>query len=294
MVRNSIGVSTCENGNWNIHYVIRHDETGKSLDFFKSQHADAWYWALDGVFYNDELWVTLLCVRNVPKETSPFGFEGCGTDLARVSNLKSDPQKWKLTYYPLVPDGTHAYPSATTVIDGEYLYIFALDEHGSRPMVLTRIPLNGLENPKKNLQYLAQDSTWKSGLSPADAKHVMELGSSEMSVRYHSELKQWVAVLINPAWPPDKVVSRAAPALTGPWTDSAVTFNIPEVQKSSAMYDQDTFCYAAKEHPEFEKPGTLLFTYVCNTMKPEKLMKRLDIYHPKIVEIPMPVTVSRH
>ncbi|HKB98904.1 MAG TPA: hypothetical protein VKD23_08970, partial [Terriglobales bacterium] len=94
MVRNSIGVSTCdERGGWTVDYVIRRDDKEQLQDFFQAQHKDTWYWALDGFVYKNDLWVTLLCVRNAPKTTSAaLGFETCGADLAKVSGLENDPQ----------------------------------------------------------------------------------------------------------------------------------------------------------------------------------------------------------
>ncbi len=289
MVRNTIGISTCKESHWNIDYVIRHDATGKFLDFFQSQHKGTWYWALDGVEHKNELWVTLLCVRNAPKATSAaLGFEICGTDLAHVTGLRADPQNWKVSYFPLVPDGVHANPSASAVIEDNNLYIYTLDENGSRPTILTRIPLQGLDDPKKNLQYLGSDGGWHDGLEPAKAKPIMQHGAAEMSVRYHPELKKWIAVLVDPSIFSGTVLLRTSPTMAGPWTEGEVIYHIPELQKDSAGYDPDTFCYAGKEHPEFEKKGELVFTYVCNTMKPKRLETETNIYFPKLVRMPMP------
>lgn len=290
MVHNSIGISTCKDGKWNIDYSIKRDTKGKFDSFFKPQEInDNYYWALDGVEHNNELWITLLCVHNVPNSNAfALGFEVCGTDLARVTDLKADPQKWKVTYFPLVPNGVHANPSASAVINGDYLYIYTMYELGSRPQILTRIPLKGLDDPKKNLQYLGSDDQWRDGIEPAKAKIIMKTGASEMSVRYHPERKQWIAVMVDPQIFSDKVLFRTAPTMTGPWTDGDVIYRIPILQKSDPKYDPDTFCYAGKEHPEFEKPGELLFTYVCNTMKPKKLTTETNIYFPQVVEMPMP------
>ncbi len=291
MVRNSLGISTCKNGRWHLNYVIRHDSAGNPLTYFQEQKPDTWYWAFDGVYYNKHLWVTLMCIRNTPKNAgNPFGFETCGTDLAKVSDLDANPQKWKVEYFPLVPDGTHAYPSATTVIEGDYLYIFALYEKAPRPMLLTRIPLKGLDDPAKHLQYLAKDGSWKPGFVPDDAAHVMADGGSEMSVRYHPQLKEWLAVLMEPTFFSNKILLRTAPRLTGPWSTGRVIYSIPEMEKDKPGYDKDTFCYAAKEHPEFRKPGSILFTYVCNTMQVDKLPKELNIYFPKVVSVPLLAT----
>lgn len=289
MVRNSIGISTCIAGKWKIDYFIRRDKQGNRLDFMRPQRKDTWYWPLDGVEYNNELWIATLCMRNAPKTTAAaLGFETCGMDLAHVTGLKGKPQTWKVTYLPVVPDGTKAYPSASTIIEGNYLYIFALDEIGKRPGILTRIPLRELSEPKKNLQYLHADGTWQPGIEPAKAKPVMEPGASEMSVRFHPELKKWVAVMVEPVLFSDKILFRTAPDLTGPWTPGEIIYRIPELQKNSPGYDPDNNCYAGKEHPQFEKSGELVFTYVCNTMKPPKLTTNLNIYFPRLVRMKMP------
>jgi len=290
MVRNSIGISSCDkHGKATLTYVLRRDANGDAKDFFTAQHPHTWYWALDGFVYNRSLWVTLLCIRNVPK-TSPLdmGFETCGTDLAKISGLGMDAQKWKVEYFPLVADGVKAYPSATAVVDGEYAYIMALYEVGSRPALLTRIPLKGLYDPRRNLEYLAADNTWQKGFDPGKAKHVMEAGNTEMSVRWHPELGKWIAVMPDPAAFSDKVLLREASSITGPWTDGKSIYRVPEMQPGFAHYDKDTFCYAAKEHPEFEDPGSLLFTYACNTLDPKKLPSETWLYFPKSVQMPWP------
>lgn len=288
MVRNSIGVSTCDDhGGWKVDYLIRGDK-GQPQDFFQAQHKGTWYWALDGFFYKHDLWVTLLCLCNAPKGTPGLGFETCGTDLAKISGLENDPQQWNVKYFPLVPEGSHAYPSATAVTDGEYAYIFALLETGSRPMLLTRIPLDNLDAPAEHLQYLSKSGSWKPGLKPADAMHVMQHGNTEMTVRYVPQSKEWLAILNYPKLFSDKIIARTAPQLMGPWSDGTVIYRIPEMQKDSGAYDKDTFCYAAKEHPEFRESGSILITYACNTMKVQKLTTDLDIYFPKVVRVPFP------
>jgi hypothetical protein len=290
MVRNSVGVSTCDpEKGWSLEYTIRKGNDGTPLDFFESPSKAHWYWALDGFFHQDALYVSLLCVRDKAVEGSAaLAFETCGADLAKVTNLSASPQDWKVEVFPLVPDGVKAYPSSTAVIHGDHAYIFAQYEKPPHPMLLTRIPLTGLATPRHSLEYLAQDGKWRAGLDPADARHVMVPGASEMSVRYHPELKQWVAIMIGQPFPSDKVWFRTAPELTGPWSEGKVIHTIAEMQPGSAGYDRDTFCYAAKEHPEFESPDQLLFTYVCNSFTVKKIVDIPTIYFPKVVVMPMP------
>lgn len=289
MVRNSVGISRCNKNGWQLTYVMRRTLERKPEDFFQARTRGTWYWALDGFVHGKDLWVTLLCMRDARvKRPDGFDFETCGADLAQVSDVVADPQKWKISYFPLVADGVAAYPSATAVVDGSYVYLFALYENGARPMLLTRIPLVGLDAPAHNLQYLSMSGTWKPGLKPEDAMPVMETGASEMTVRYHPDLKEWLAVLRSPDLASGAILLRRASQLTGPWTAGEVIYRIPEMQKDSPAYDKNIVCYAGKEHPEFEQAGSLLITYVCNTMKVPDLATNLKIYMPRVVRLPLP------
>jgi hypothetical protein len=289
MTHSSIGISTCDaKTGWHITYYIKRDATGKPASFFVPENPNHWYWAMDGFVARGSLWVTLMCVK--PAETPQpwaMNFQTCGADLARISNPGDDPQNWKITYAHLVPDGMKAYPSATAFVEGKYAYIFSLYEAGTRPMILTRIALSGLNKAADHLEYLDADNTWKPGLVPAKAKEVMHQGTSEMSVRYHPDIKQWVAVLIDPVFLSDKIYMRTAPEFTGPWTDGSVIYHIPEMI-AGPQHEKDTFCYAGKEHPEFEAGGEVLFTYVCNTFSVPKLMTEQNIYFPQVVSVPLP------
>jgi hypothetical protein len=289
MVHNSIGVSTCANGQWRIGYTIR-DGKGKPIDFFPARLPNTWYWPLDGVYYKGELWISLLCIRPKPvADTFTFGFEVCGTDLAHITGIDAaDPQKWNVSYSELVPDGTNSYPSATALVEGDAIYIFGQNDFGEKSLVATRIPGKGVQDPRKNLEYLAAGDTWKSGFEPKNAKPVMRTGTTELSIRYHPELKKWVAVMFAPGWPTNKIILRTADNMLGPWTEGETIYRIPEMQKDNPGYDVDTFCYAGKEHPEFEKPGELVFTYACNSGKPSKLVNLEHIYLPQVVTMKMP------
>jgi len=288
MVHNSLGISSCKGGKWHIDYIIRRDAAGKPLSFFSPTDAKRWYWALDGFYANGDLWVTLLCIQH-PSTPAPtgFDFETCGSDLAQISGLDKDPQKWTVTVHPLVPNGVKAYPSATTVVHDGYAYLFAIYESGARPLVATRIALGKLKDPAANLEYLAADGTWKPGFDPTKAKPVMEKGSPELSIRYHPERRHWVAVMVDPALFSDKIVFRTAPELTGPWSESTTIYTMPEMQRGP-RHDKNIFCYAGKEHSELESRSNLVFTYVCNTMSPPELVTRGDIYFPQVITQPWP------
>jgi hypothetical protein len=140
----------------------------------------------------------------------------------------------------------------------------------------------------ENLEYLAADNTWQRGIRPARARHVMEAGSPEMSVRWHHGLWESGSLFFSilPA-SQTRYCCAKAPSLTGPWSDGEVIYRVPELQPATPGYDRDTFCYAAKEHPEFEDPGSLVFTYVCNTLDVKKLAGRdLDLLSQEPLRCP--------
>src|SRR5215831_3632981 len=127
MVRNSIGLSSCSQGKWNIEYVIRKDSQGTMRDFFRAQRPQTWYWALDGFFHGDALWVTLLCVRqaSTPRPDA-VGFETGGGDLAKVTGLTDDTQLSRLGYFSLDSNGVEVYRCAAVAVSGEFVYLFPL------------------------------------------------------------------------------------------------------------------------------------------------------------------------
>src|SRR6266567_2680823 len=155
MVRNTVAVSTCKDGKFDIKYTIRKN-ANKEVDYFTARVPNTWYWALNGAYYKGELWVTLLCVTD--DKSSALGFRGCGADLAHIAGIGDpDPQKWKIDYQELVPDGVASYPTAVAVFEKEYLYVFSINDFGDGSQVVTRIPVSKLREPKKNLEYLATD-----------------------------------------------------------------------------------------------------------------------------------------
>lgn len=289
MTHSSIGISTCgANGQWRLQYFFKRDKKGDAESFFVPADPNHWYWAMDGFVSKGSLWITLLCIKPASHpEPWAMNFETCGTDLARIGNPGQNPDRWKISYFPLVNDGVKAYPSASAVVHDGYAYIFALYESAERPLLVTRIPESGLDDPQAHLEYLAADGTWSPGFSPEHAKVIMQKGATELSLRYHPALKQWVAILLDPEFFSEKVLLRSAPSLLGPWTEGRIIYRIPEMLPRPQR-DKDTFCYAGKEHPEFEAPGELLFTYVCNTMAVPKLTSETNIYFPQVVSLPMP------
>ena len=79
---------------------------------------------------------------------------------------------------------------------------------------------------------------------------------------------------------------HTAPALTGPWSPGKVIYEVPERIEGNPEYHQDKFCYFAREHASFYDPDMkkLTFTYDCNIDPFTELIKKLDVYFPRVVQ----------
>ena len=64
-------------------------------------------------------------------------------------------------------------------------------------------------------------------------------------------------------------------------------FEFPEMKPASPIYDKDTFCYATKEHTEFENANVVM-TYACNSAVIAKVMNNIELYRPQVVVLNVP------
>jgi hypothetical protein len=312
-IHNSIAISEClRSGEWKIQYAWGRGKDGTAHAFLDPGEKDAYWWLFDGFLHEDQLYIGLLRVTGSEPRgplNLPFSYQGMG--LARIENPKDAPVDWRIEILPL-SEGAVALPGSTMVVHGDHVYLFTfLDLDAEHyPRMLARFPLVALDlspaRPVDSLEYLAKSGEWKPGLDPSDGKVLMEDNASEMSVRYHPEIGRWVAVYNYPNLtdafpeipPSDRIYIRTAGQLKGPWSEPKSIYRIPELDESyAAGHDPNTFCYAAKEHPEYAREGRLLFTYVCNlftpsTQDPLEVMKRLAVkmhlYRPIAVSIPFP------
>lgn len=279
MVPNSVALATCNDGAWDIRYSWGGAADAKPRPFFDSGSTKFDYWPMDGFLYNGGLFVALTKVQK--NGGGPFGFQYVGVDLAEVADVSKPPEQWRIQYHPLA-SGTTAFPGVSINVSEGYAYLYAVlegDAHKGHPMIVARLPLSRLKDPAAAIEYLSQKDGWRSGLDWKDAKIVMATGATEMTVRYHPELKKWVAVLGKPRFLSNDVVLRTSDSLLGPWSEDRTIYPMPEMEAKTEGYDKDTFCYAAKEHPEYAASG-LLMTYACNSFDFKKQLADLKIYRP--------------
>jgi hypothetical protein len=125
---------------------------------------------------------------------------------------------------------------------------------------------------------------------PENARHVMDAGYTEFTVKYHvgaGTSGQWLAVMPSSAFMDKRGVYSVASSIEGPWTAPATLYTYPQMQSTNPSYTADVFCYADKEHPELESAHSLVFTYACNSMKLPEVMADKMLYHPVVVTVPL-------
>lgn len=290
MVRNSVGVTTCvADKPCTIQYFWKNPKTPKPRSFFATGTEEEWYWPMDGYLDGDKLYVSLMIVRNKPGAgpTDAFGFEIDGTRWATVSNAMAPPDEWKISIKDLTKKDL--WPGSSIVRDGDFVlfYTQASQGEGKGYMIVMRVPVKKIDSPEKNFEYLANDGQWHVGLPHGDAQHVIDQAISEMSVRYHPSTKKWVAISPGIEFPSKRVIARTADSPIGPWSQPQDIFEFPEMKAANPIYDKDTFCYATKEHTEFEDANVVM-TYACNSSVIAKVMNTLELYRPQVVLLDVP------
>lgn len=107
-----------------------------------------------------------------------------------------------------------------------------------------------------------------------------------MTVRWHSSTNQWIAVY--PSGLKNYAYYSLSSSLTSGWGSQETVYTYPEMQPGNPNYTPNVFCYAAKEHVEFETAGQLFFTYACNSTVESDVTNNMNLYHPVVVTQALP------
>jgi hypothetical protein len=310
MPRNSVGIARCTSGRCSLHYYWQRMYTKTPTSFFDTRTSD-WYWPLDGFVWNGKLYIALMQMH--AQGSGAFGFDFSGVSLVTIPNYTASPDQWKITYQTIVT-GAAAIPGTSIVVgqgangnpypadpDGSaYAYFFTYGATGgnSHYTALTRLPLAHLAQAAQSArhwQYLGSSgwTAWTTpAVLPANAVHVMDVGPTEFTVRYHpaptGQPGTWLAVMPSTVYFDKRGVYSVSKSLSGPWSQPATLYTYPEMQSSNPNYTPNVFCYADKEHPELESPGSLTFTYACNSIVENEVLKNMKLYHPVMITMPQP------
>jgi hypothetical protein len=304
-VHNTIAISTCSGTNCMFQYYWPGMGTSQPGPVFATPGTD-WFWPMDGFTYNGTLYLALMQMH-ATGSGGAFGFAYSGSQLASITNYTAPPSQWVIRYQQLNTGGT-AVPGISIVAGqgpngnpnppdpkgANYAYFFT-GVGGTPYLALLRIPLadmNSLARPgNSDWQYLNSSGAWEAWQDsatalPGDNAAVINPGATEMTVRYHSSTNQWIAVY--PQGLDNAAYYSLSTSLTGGWGAPEKLYSYPEMQPGNANYTPNVFCYAAKEHVEFETTGQLFFTYACNSTVESDVTNDMNLYHPVVVTQTLP------
>jgi hypothetical protein len=309
-IRNSIGITSCANGPCSIRYFWGQKDGKPDSMFSAPGNEKDWLWPMDGFVHDGTLYIGMMDMH--AEGTGAFGFDFTGILLASIANYTAPPEQWKVTYQELnkgaaalvgvsmvVGEGPGGNPDPSDPHGADYAHFFTLVQNkpsNSQHLSLTRLPLNSLNKAARPgssaWQYLRSDSTWAAWPDtdttlPKDSAVLLKPAATEMTVRYHDSTKQWIAVFPGAALEAHAMYS-ISDSLTRGWKAPKYLLDYPEMKPTNANYTKNVFCYAAKEHTEFEKPDQLMFTYACNSFQQQDLYDRPYIYRPMMVTVPLP------
>src|ERR1700722_17825620 len=307
-IRNSIAITSCAAGKCSIEYFWGHKD-GKPDSMFSIPGPD-WLWPMDGVVQDGTLYIGMMQMH-VENGGGAMGFGFSSILLASIPNYTAPPDQWKVSYQQLNKNGD-AIPGISIVVrqgpggnpdpsnprGADYAYFFTLVQGkglGTQHMGLIRILLNQLNNAARPgssaWEYLRADSTWAAWNGtettlPKNSAVLLKPGATEMTVRYHEATKQWLAIY--PIAFQQEAVYSLTDSITRGWKTSRTLYDYPEMKTANANYTPHVFCYAVKEHGEFEKPGQLVFSYACNSTEEKEVLQNSYLYHPVVVTLPFP------
>ncbi len=293
LISNSIALSRCVNGVWSITYHWNRRGAVHEAFFHppewdrqEERHAVR-YWPLDGVIHEGVLTLFMMRVETVDAG-NPFGFAITGTDLIRIGNPSAPPEAWDMRVHALGRQPALT-GSGLVVENGHVVLATPLEEAGGHPVILTRLPFDGLDDPGRSLQTLTGPGAWTKGLTLDTAVPVIANASSELSLQRLPGIGDFLVIHMDPEPFSSRIVYRTAPSVAGPWSPMRDLLTIPDAQER----DTDTvFCYAGKAHHQFdrvEEDGiSVLLTYACNSTDFTLLLEDTDLYRPRTARVTLP------
>ena len=313
-VHNTIGIMDCADNSLDACAITYYwSDADRQQGFWLTGHeADPepqFFWVLDAFIERGVLYVFLQTTKNVPYG---LNFAVVGSALVAVDNFDAEPPLWRKQYHVIsntnvsIPGqtaiartGPGANPYPADPRGGAYLYSHMfVSSSAFRMTALMRFPLALLPNVSQALghwQYFTTKRTfvpWISDplLPPPDAAgYQSEIGT----VRWHEREQEWINVAPSPrCFFGEGAVYSTSPNLTDGWTGYKALYQTPETDPHSARYLRDAWCYAEFEHPEFEREGELVFTYVCNGHAFNTVLQNDTIYEAQLVRMPYPSSNS--
>lgn len=278
-INNSIGIEDRTQpppGNVTFHWT---QTDGQNHSFFPHRPGTAGnlYWPTMGILLEGELF--LFCY--------PISTQGSGewipdTTVIRVENPQDEPEEWNWEAYDLGLGNSHQGFHSALWKEPPYLYFLGRDKGRT---VLARAKIEALlaGGKREVFEFWTQGKEgpgW--GTQPENLVPLFSPAVTETGLQYEPEWGLFLCATYEPSDP--DIYLTTAPSLTGPWTEPACIYRVPEHAVSFPIIS-----YAARPHPQLStKPGEMILSYQTNApgdTSPLFTEEGLQIYYPRFIRI---------
>jgi len=274
LVRNSIAIQNGYNPTCASMKFAWKMKKGKPAAFFARQ-TENWFWPASGIMVGKRLLIFLMEIGTAKNE---LGFEARGWKAVLVNNPQEDPGRWTLTYLKSPQREGLIVGSGNPLLENGFLQVFAADSKDRAVYLVRWTERSARAGTLTSPQWWEGDKAGWAG-PQANRKKLQRIiadGQTEFTVEYRPRLQNYLQVQTLSIMNPCVAMSTAA-AATGPWSKQACFFTPPEQGMP------DLLIYAGKSHPML-RGAEMVFTYVVNTTREERLLKDMTIYFPVMLK----------
>ncbi len=263
------------------HTVTGRDAAGAPASVVPGAGPGDWYWSRAGI--PDSGGVEVVYARYARTGPGPLDIAWRGNALGRFGpGGMSRPRS--LT--PL-PSSAGISWGAWLSREGRHTYVYGTEKAPGpgNHLHLARVTGPDLRGP---WQFWTGRGTWSGDehrsarLSGPDGTALR--ASDELSVVRHGG---WYALCTQRADQPFSAEVQLAWSRTpgGPFTRPRTVFTAPEAGPTGTYRNRNVFAYNPHEHPELEGRGELVVSYNVNSLVPDDVIRRADIYRPRFLRM---------
>lgn len=262
------------------HTATGHDRDGGPTSLVAPP--SGWYWARAGTTDGPGT-AEVVYARYELTGTGPLDIAWRGNALARFRTGRLDR-----------PVSVTPLPSSARIAWGAWLsrqdrhtYVYGTERapSGGNFLHLARVTGTDLRRP---WQYRTAHGTWSA--READAARLTGPGgtalltSDELSVVRHGP---WYALLTQRADQPFSAELQVAWSRTpfGPFGRARTVYRAPEAGPYGTYRNANVIAYNPHEHPELERRGELVVSYNVNSLDPQDVVRRADLYRPRFLRL---------
>jgi len=255
-----------------------------SKAFVTPKHGKGWFWLSQGAIRNRRGLFLFMPKFEGTSGSNGWNFEMTGMVLGKISNPDANPTHWMISqasvpFFRSDSSGKGLSFGVSVIQVGSWTYIYGLyyeKRSGRRCLLLARSRSENLGN-FSSWEFLC-DGHWSTNFMKASP--LCDHLGAECSVSWLPSISRYVLICTENGLS-DKIIMRCAPSPSGPWSDAKPVYRTPRSSPG-----RDTFCYAAKAHPELSlRDDELIISYVCNTTDPSLLVSDPGIYVPKFIRV---------